>query len=99
MYRSSEVIREKTKIRVEMKKGDGSTMEGFVFVSGHERVLDLLNNREPFLPFEMEDGSYVMINKQVIASVWPHDEQWMKGTYKAAQTIEAAPMRRPVRRG
>jgi hypothetical protein len=98
MYRSSDVIRPKTKIRVELQKGDDTIVEGFVFVAGQERVLDLLNSREPFLPFETEDGRYVMINKRVIAFVWPHDEQWMQTTYKAAP-LEPALRRRPVRPG
>lgn len=96
MYRSSEVIRPKTKIRVELQRGDDTIMEGFVFVAGQERVLDLLNGKEPFLPFEMENGRYVLINKRAIAYVWPHDDQWMQTTYKAAP-LEPASLHRPVR--
>ncbi len=84
MYRSSDIIRPKTKIRVELQQGDGTALDGYVFVAGHERVLDLLNGKEPFLPFEHSDGRYVMINKQVIAFVWPQDENWMGATYKPA---------------
>lgn len=84
MYRSSDVVRPKTKIRVEVHRDDGTVMEGHVFVAGHERVLDLLNNKEPFLPFETEDGRYVMINKAMISLIWPQDKQWMGSSYKAA---------------
>ena len=91
MYRSSDVVRPKTKIRVEMHRDDGSVMEGHVFVAGHERVLDLLNNKEPFLPFETEDGRYVMINKAVISLIWPQDKQWMGSSYKAAP-LDPAPI-------
>ncbi len=98
MYRSSDVIRPKTKIRVQLQQGDGTSLEGFVFVAGNERVLDLLNGREPFMPFETEDGRYVMINKQAIAFAWPHDEQWMQSTYGAAPA-DPSPLRRPARPG
>jgi len=84
VYRSSDVIRPKTKIRVELQKGDGSILEGYVFVAGHERVLDLLNNDDPFVPFRCLDGRDVMINKQAIAFVWPDDQHWMESTYKPA---------------
>lgn len=95
MHRASNVIRPKTKIRVELQKDDGSTMDGFVFVGGQERVLDLLNNSDPFLPFQHEDGRYVMINKQAIAYAWPDDVQWMGETYASAPS-NTAPIRRPV---
>ena len=95
MHRGSDVIRQKTKIRVQLQKDDGSAMEGFVFVGGQERVLDLLNNKEPFLPFQHEDGRFVMINKQAIAYAWPDDSQWMGNAFEAAP-ISPAPMRRPI---
>ncbi|HEX9768646.1 MAG TPA: hypothetical protein VGA50_05680 [Kiloniellales bacterium] len=84
MYRSNDVIRPKTKIRVELHTGAGTILEGFVFVSGHERVLDLLNNKELFLPFEVSDGRHVMLNKELIAAIWPHDQKWMENTYATA---------------
>ena len=49
-----------------------------------ERVLDLLNSKDPFLPFEADDGRYVMINKAAIAFVWPDDLHWMEDNYIAA---------------
>jgi len=61
-------------------------MDGFVFVGGQERVLDLLNNTERFLPFEHEDGRFVMINKQAIAYAWPDDGKWMGDSYASAPT-------------
>ena len=95
MHRSSNVIRPKTKIRVQLQKDDGTTMDGFVFVGGQERVLDLLNNADPFMPFQHDDGRYVMINKQAIAYAWPEDDQWMGNTYSAPPSDNAG-MRRPV---
>jgi len=68
-------------------------MDGYVFVGGQERVLDLLNNKDPFMPFEHEDGRFVMINKQAIAYAWPEDGQWMGDSYRPAP---ATPIRRPA---
>ena len=92
MYRSRDVIRPKTKIRVELHIRDGAALEGYVFVGGHERVLDLLNNKEPFLPLELDDGRHVMINKQLIATIWPHDQKWMESTYAPAP-LDPGPVR------
>ena len=68
-------------------------MDGYVFVGGQERVLDLLNNSDPFMPFEHEDGRFVMINKQAIAYAWPEDGQWMGDSYQPAPPT---PIRRPA---
>ncbi len=95
MHRSNDIIRPKTKIRVQLQKDDGSTMDGFVFVGGQERVLDLLNNNEPFMPFEHEDGRFVMINKQAIAYAWPDDGTWMGESYASAP-LSPVPFRRPA---
>lgn len=95
MHRSKEVIRPKTKIRVELQKEDGSQMIGHVFVGGQERVLDLLNGTERFIPFEHEDGRYVMINKEAIAYVWPEDSHWMTDAYTPAPS-NPVPVRGPT---
>lgn len=68
-------------------------MDGYVFVGGQERVLDLLNSKDPFMPFEHEDGRLVMINKQAIAYAWPDDKQWMDDSYTPAPPT---PIRRPA---
>lgn len=81
MHRSSNIIREKIKVPVELKKDDGTKFEGFVFVGGQERVMDLFNNKEPFLPFEHKDGRFGLINKRTIADVWPDDASRMGDTY------------------
>jgi hypothetical protein len=94
MHRSKDVIRPKTKIRVELQKDDGSLMIGHVFVGGQERILDLLNSKERFIPFEHEDGRYVMINKEAIAYVWPDDNHWMSDTFDAAPKSQSSAYRR-----
>ncbi len=77
MYRTSDVIKPKTKIAVELRKTDGSVLEGHVYVAGTERILDILNNAAPFLPIEVGSGKVLLVNKSSIDIVEPFDEDWM----------------------
>ena len=90
MHRSSDVIRPKSKVAVELQKDDGEIIEGYVYVGGQERILDLLNNHERFIPVELSEGRMVLINKNAIVYVAPFDEERM------AKSIQLAPME-PVR--
>ena len=90
MHRSSDVIRPKSKVAVELQKDDGQIIEGFVYVGGQERILDLLNNHERFIPVELSEGRMVLINKNAIVFVAPFDEERM------SKSIRMAPME-PVR--
>ncbi len=96
MHRPSDVIRTKTKIRVELQTTDGAVLDGFVFLGGQERVLDLLNNKGTFLPFQLSDGRFVMINRQAVSNVWPDDAEWMGDTYMSPP-VDSAPFRRVAR--
>ncbi len=83
MHRSSELIRPKSKVAVELHKDDGSVLDGFVYVGGQERILDLLNNHERFVPFELNDGTMIMVNKNAIVLVMPDDGDRMQQAYKS----------------
>ena len=88
MYRTSEVINPKTKVAVELRRSDGSVLEGYVYVAGAERILDVLNAKDPFLPIEMASGKVLLVNKISILGVEPFDEEWMEGEPIAQTTFQ-----------
>jgi hypothetical protein len=92
MHRSSDVIRPKSKVAVELVKDDGETLEGFVYVGGQERILDLLNNHERFIPLELSEGRMILINKNAIVLITPFDEDRMAKSYRAAPMEPQAPV-------
>ncbi|MDP6707434.1 MAG: tetratricopeptide repeat protein [Alphaproteobacteria bacterium] len=63
------LTKQKTAVSVVIK--DGETLEGHVFVSGAQRVSDLLNGDYAFLPFESGDGTIQLVNRSVIGRVAP----------------------------
>lgn len=86
MHRSADVMRNKERIRVYLMKDDGENVEGYMFAGGQERILDVMNRREPFIPFELVDGEILIINKKEIASVKPLDRERMNGGSDQTQT-------------
>ena len=80
MYRPKEVLRTKTKVAVSLHRVDGTVLEGGVSVSGDERILDAMNNSNPFFPLEVAGGKILLVNKSSIAEVEPFDEEWMQAT-------------------
>lgn len=60
---------EKTKATVSVKLNDGEMFDGHFFVSGDERVTDLLNGEKQYLPFEALNGFIYVINKASITRV------------------------------
>jgi len=64
--------------RVPMKKTavsivtmDGELLEGHLFITGPQRVTELLNGACQFLPFETICGSIIIFNRNLIARVIP----------------------------
>ncbi len=88
MYRTSDVIKPKTKIAVELRRTDGSVLEGHVYVAGSERILDVLNSAAPFFPIEVQSGKVLLVNKNSINIVEPFDEDWMEGELIAQTTFQ-----------
>jgi hypothetical protein len=72
----SDIHIEKNKVKVFITLMDDRTIWGYVFVSSYERVSDVLNNDQPFLPIQiLEDRTgrkyddmekIVFINKRQI---------------------------------
>ena len=63
------------KIEVELLLSDGATFRVSLFVRDMERVNDLLNDPRSFLPFEDLGEQVRLVNKTMIVTVIPHDEQ------------------------
>ena len=88
MHRSSDVIRPKTKVSVLLKWNNGSNLEGYVYVSGQERILDLVNDGKLFLPFETNEGKVLLINKNTIDVIEPFDEERMASSHSAPPIMQ-----------
>lgn len=63
------------KIEVELLLSGGTTFRVNLFVRDMERVNDLLNDPRTFIPFEDVTGQVRLVNKTMIATVIPSDEE------------------------
>lgn len=75
MHRPKEIIRHKETVIVRFKFAD-SQFTGTLFVGGQERVLDLLNSQDQFIPIQIENNLN-MFNKNFIEWMVPDDVQRM----------------------
>lgn len=58
---------------------------------GEEQIIDLLNNKEPFLPFEIKETSSIrIINKKSIISISTSEELKSEGELGKRETITVA---------
>ena len=62
---------QKIKLGIELEIDGGQRMLGSLFVSHQQRLPDLLNNAQAFLPFESQDGLIKIIRKSTIRCVTP----------------------------
>ena len=86
MYRPTHMMKAKSKVPVDLLKMDGTQLEGYVFAGSQERVLDLMNGHDPFLPVELTDGQFSIMNKSVIQSITPSDRDRMEDNVEEAHT-------------
>ncbi len=75
MHRPREMIKEKEKVKVRFMVGD-MNLVAFVYAGGQERVLDILNNDDRFIPIEVH-GEMRIINKDAIQWLIPEDQERM----------------------
>ncbi len=61
----------KQKRRVELRTVDGETLEGCIFVSQGQRVIDVMNLDNRFVAFEHADGAIEIFNKAAIGRLKP----------------------------
>ena len=62
---------QRVKLAVDLEIDGGQRMLGHLFISSHQRLPDLLNDAQAFLPFESNDGLIKIIRKSIIRSVTP----------------------------
>ena len=48
---------------------EGDELTGFLFLTSNERLIDVVNDERQFLPFERDDGEFVIINKSTISRI------------------------------
>ena len=70
-YANTHSRRPKNKIMVSVVTADGEIFEGYLFVSGDQRVKDMLNGNSQFVPFETRGGAMYILNRNSIARVVP----------------------------
>jgi hypothetical protein len=75
MHRPKEVFRSKEQVSIRVVTTT-EIFDGVVFPGGQERILDLLNGPDQFIPVEIV-GRMRMVNKNMIMWVFPEDTQRM----------------------
>ncbi|MDP6707446.1 MAG: hypothetical protein QF893_13965 [Alphaproteobacteria bacterium] len=65
----------KDRATVRVETTTGKTYEGCVFITGDQRIKDLLNGEDAFLPLETANGEIHLINRECIAEVIPYEDR------------------------
>lgn len=87
---------ETEKIAVELLLTSGNSIRVKLFVSGMQRVNDLLNDGRGFIPFEDISGQLRLVNKAMIVTVIPLDQDTeTKAEEEAAQQQPPPPADAP----
>ncbi len=71
---SSDQVKQKLKVEVEVTLRDGTAMMGNFFVNPKDRPLEVLNDGRMFLPFVDIDGVFFALNKSEIARIRPTEQ-------------------------
>ena len=74
-YASRNQNRQKRRSAVSVVPVGGEAFEGHFFVFGIERISDLLNGEQEFIPFENSDGRISILNRGEISRVMPREDQ------------------------
>ena len=89
----------KRKSAVSVLTTDGEVFEGHFFVAGDQRISDLLNGVNVFVPFELHDGSMHLIHRSTISRVVPREEDGgapAQGSYDFAGVSYKRAKRKPA---
>ena len=84
-YASGPTRTSKIKTPATLVTNEGETFEGHFFVAGQQRIKDVLNGDDLFIPFETTGGAIYLVNRTSIARVMPRES--------AAEQEEAATRR------
>ena len=72
-YASTHAMRPKRKTAVSVVTTDGEIFDGNFFITGDQRVKDMLNGNSQFVPFETRGGAMYIMNRNSLARVVPMD--------------------------
>ena len=70
-YANTHARQPKNKIPASVVTTDGEIFDGYLFVSGDQRIKDMLNGDSQFIPFETRGGALYIMNRSAIARVVP----------------------------
>ena len=73
-YASTQIRTPKKKVPCSLVTMDGESLEGSFFLSGDQRIKDLLNGDNEFFAFETKSGTIHLLNRDSIARVTPREE-------------------------
>ena len=72
-YANSHIHSPKKKVPCSFVTTDGETLEGSFFLSGDQRIKDMLNGDNEFVAFETMGGAIYLLNRNSIARVTPRE--------------------------
>ena len=61
----------KDEVPVNIMLTDGTTLEGCVFAADGQRLLDLMNDRRAYIPYNDADGNITIVQKLSISRIAP----------------------------
>ncbi len=73
-YASTHIRTPKRKVPCTLVTTDGETLEGSFFLSGDQRIKDMLNGDNEFVAFETLSGAISLLNRNSIGRVTPREE-------------------------
>ncbi|MEE8350816.1 MAG: DnaJ domain-containing protein [Rhodospirillales bacterium] len=89
----------RVRIEVDLVLTDGTTLRGSLFAMQKQRLVDIMNDPRGHIPIELEDGRVTVINKAVISTVTPiqqdEEEDRKERTEKWQGTFAKASMEPP----
>ena len=66
----------KITVEVEVSLTDGRRQRGLVYINATQRVIDLMNEPEPFFVFRTEgDDQVLLLNKAAVVAIEPMDQR------------------------
>ena len=70
MFKSDQAAN-RDKVEVDLVLTDGTELRGSFFTTPQERLADTMNDSRCYLPFQFDDGTVKLINKNLIGTVTP----------------------------
>ena len=62
-------VKPKVEVEVDLTTVDDRRFRGKLYLAGDQRVSDLMNLPNPFVPFVTSDGNLLILNKRIIACI------------------------------